>query len=338
MGSRLRIGIVGAGFGSYGLLPAFRRDHRCEVTAIATSSEVTAYAAASRLSIPRSFGCWEELVNSPHVDAIAIATPPVCQPAIALAALSRGKPVFAEKPMAATLADAETLLKAAEASRVANVVDFLFPELVVFAKAKQLISEGWIGTPLHITAEWIFWSHDHRHQATTWRTDSHAGGGALSHFGSHMIYYLQWFFGPIASVTARVTKPLDYPHSGDTLATIMLSFENGTSGTMTVSSGSPTTPRHSVEMLGTQGSLMLSNTSGSPISFTLKHKDCLMSEPEQSGVDCRVPATFQIVQRFINWILTGEKTRPSFRDGLDVQRVIESAAMQSRPWSTSCQD
>ena len=304
---RLRIGIVGAGFGSYGLVPAFRRDDRCEVTAIATSKN------------------WKEFVASRDVDAIAIATPPIFQPEIALAALSNGKHVFAEKPLAATLADAEKLLKAAESSGLANVVDFLFPELVVFAKAKQMIAEGCIGIPLHIAAEWIFWSHDHRHQVTTWRTDAKAGGGALSHFGSHMIYYLQWFFGPIASVTARVAKPSDYRHSGDTLATLMLSFESGTSGTMTVSSGVPTTPRHSVQILGTKGSLMLSNISGSPVSFTLQHKDCVMSEPEQSGVDCRVPATSRIVQRFIDCILMGQKTRPSFRDGFDVQRVIESA-------------
>jgi len=288
-------------------VPAFRRDDRCEVTAVATSKD------------------WKELVTRSDVDAIAIATPPIYQPAIALAALSSGKPVFAEKPLAATIADAEKLVSAAESAGLANVVDFLFPELTVFAKAKALMSQGYIGTPLHIAAEWIFWSFDHRENVTTWRTDARSGGGALAHVGSHMIYYLQWFFGPIASVTARVTKPSDYRHSGDTIATLMLSFESGTSGTMTVSSGTPTTPRHSVQILGTNGSLILSNTSGSPISFTLQHKDCVMSEPEQSGVDCRVPAASRIVQRFIDWIVTGVPTRPSFRDGYDVQRVIQSA-------------
>lgn len=307
MSSRIRIGIVGAGFGSYGLLPAFRRDPRCEVTAVATSKD------------------WRELVTSKNVDAIAIATPPLFQPEIAYAAFCRGRHVFAEKPLAATLADAEKLLRAAESTGLANVVDFLFPELDTFSKAKQLMSDGSIGTPLHISAEWIFWSHDHRNKVTTWRTDSRAGGGALSHFGSHMIYYMQWFFGPIVSVNARVTKPLDYPHHGDTLATLLFSFENGTSGALTVSSGTPTTPRHSVEILGTEGSLRLSNLSGSPISFTLQHKDGVMSEPEQSGVDCRVPATSRIVHRFMDWILTGQKTRPSFRDGLDVQRVLDLA-------------
>lgn len=303
---KVRIGIVGAGFGSYGLLPAFRRDSRCEVTAIATRQ-------------------WEELVSSNQVDAIAIATPPIFQPAIALAALSFGKHVFAEKPLAATLSDAEELCILAESYGLANVVDFLFPELTVFAGAKELLGQGSIGTPLHITAEWIFWSHDHRHRATTWRTDSRSGGGALSHFGSHMIYYMQWFLGPIRSVTARTAKPSDYPHSGDTFATLMLSFENGTSGTMTVCSGTPTTPRHTVEILGTDGSLTLSNTSGSPISFTLQHKGGVISEPEQSGVDCRVPAVSRIASRFIGWILTGQPTSPSFRDGLEVQRVIEAA-------------
>lgn len=328
---KLRIGIVGAGYGSYGLLPAFRRDKRCEVAAIATSSEETARRAAAKLGIPRAFGCWEDLVESEHVDAVAIATPPVFQPTIALAAFSIGKPVFAEKPMAASLRDAEELLKAAEESQLANVVDFLFPELRVFKNAKQLMDQGCIGTPLHIAAEWIFWSHDHRTNATTWRTDALAGGGALAHYGSHMIYYLQWFFGKVVSVTARVRKPLAYQHSGDTIATLMLSFENGSAGTMTISSGSPTASRHSIEILGTTGTLVLSNDSENPVhGFMLQYHKAQNSvgyliEPEQSDVDCRVPAASQIVRRFVDWILTGQKTNPSFRDGLDVQRVIESA-------------
>lgn len=328
---RIRVGIVGAGFGSYGLLPAFRRDQRCEVTAIATSSRDSAAWATSRLGI-RTFWRWEDLVTSKEVDAIAIATPPVFQPAIALAALSVGKPVFAEKPMAATLADAEQLLKAADESKLANVIDFIFPELVVFGKAKELLCQGCIGTPLHIAAEWIFWSADHRSNATTWRTDSRAGGGALAHYGSHMIYYLQWFFGPIISLAARVTKPADYRHSGDTIATLMLSFENGTAGTLTVSSGSPTAARHSVEILGTTGTLVLSNESENPVhGFKLQqHGGQEFVEPEETDVDCRVPAASRIVNRFIDWILTGQETSPSFRDGVEVQRVIESATQAGR--------
>ena len=65
---KLRVVIVGAGFGSYGLVPAFRRDDRCEVAAIVTRQ-------------------WENVVSSKQVDAIAIAVPPVFQPAIALAAM-----------------------------------------------------------------------------------------------------------------------------------------------------------------------------------------------------------------------------------------------------------
>lgn len=322
---KVRVGIIGAGFGSYGLLPAFRGDPRCEVVAIATSSQGSAARAALKLGIPRAFRSWEELVERKDIDAIAIATPPVFQAPIALSAMYYGKSVFAEKPLATNPVDAENILRAAEEAKRANVVDFLFPELVTFQKAKQLVDEGSIGTPMHIDADWIFLSHDHRHDQTTWRTDSEAGGGALAHFGSHMIYYLQWFFGPIASVKAHIDRPSDYKHSGDTLATMLLSFKNGKSGTLTVSSASPTTPRHLVQILGTKGSLMLSNTSSGPVSFTLQSKDCVMSEPEQSGVDSRVPAASRLVRRFIDWILTGKPTRPSFRDGYEVQRIIELA-------------
>ena len=325
----IQIGIIGTGFGSYGLLPAFRRDSRCVVTAIAASSQEKANAVASKLNIPQAFGHWEDLVMNREVDAIAIATPPVIQPLIALAAMSHKKPVFAEKPIASTVVEAEKLTRVADETRLANVVDFIFPELVTFRKAKELIHQD-IGSPLHVVAEWIFWSADHANDATTWRTDSHAGGGALAHYGSHMIYYLEWFFGPIVSVSANIARPINYRHSGDTLASLLLSFESGMTGTLIISSGSPIAAKHSITVLGVDGSVLLSNETENPIhGFKLKHYrgrklvGDIILEPEETGIDCRVPAVSKIAHRFIDWILTGQTTRPSFKDGLSTQRIIE---------------
>ena len=107
----IRLGIVGSNYGRNVLLPAFRADPRCEVVALAGSDPARTAEAARAAAVARAFGRWEELVEHADVDAVAIATPPRLQPAIAVGALGRGKPVFVEKPLAVDLDSAASMLR-----------------------------------------------------------------------------------------------------------------------------------------------------------------------------------------------------------------------------------
>ncbi len=122
----IKIGIVGCNYGRLVQLPAFRLDPRCDVVALAGRDAVRTAELAKAANIPLAFGSWEQLVEHPDVDAVAIAAVPSLQPAIAIRALQLGKPVFAEKPMAADLAGAEAMAKAAEASGRATSDRFQF--------------------------------------------------------------------------------------------------------------------------------------------------------------------------------------------------------------------
>ena len=120
------IGIIGCNYGRLVHLPAFRLDSRCSVIALAGSDVTRTAAIAQASNIPVAFGNWMELVEHPDIDAVTIGAPPGLQPAIAIRALELGKPVFAEKPIAADLAGAEAMVGAALASGRANMVDFNF--------------------------------------------------------------------------------------------------------------------------------------------------------------------------------------------------------------------
>src|SRR6266496_3127464 len=107
------IGIVGCNYGRMVLIPAFRRDPRCEVVALAATDAARAAECARDGDVPRAFGGWQALVEEPTVAVVAIAVPPDVQPAIAQRALELGKPVFLEKPLAADLAGAQMIFKSA---------------------------------------------------------------------------------------------------------------------------------------------------------------------------------------------------------------------------------
>ena len=117
MSAQLRIGVIGIGFGQKVLVPAFAAEPHCTVAGICASDFQRARRVADRLDLPKAYGNWEQLIADPDIDVVAIAVPPSLQPAIAAAALAKGKHVFCEKPMASSLQGASQMLGAARSLR-----------------------------------------------------------------------------------------------------------------------------------------------------------------------------------------------------------------------------
>ena len=138
----IRLGIVGCNYGRTVQLPAFRNDPRCIVVALAGTDRLRAAEIARASGIPTAFGNWEDLLKRSDIDAVAIATPPDVQPAIATRAFERDKAVFIEKPMAASLQDAAAMLQASRMGEQIAMIDFNFTEVMAWRKAKELIDAG----------------------------------------------------------------------------------------------------------------------------------------------------------------------------------------------------
>src|SRR3569833_2859314 len=148
----IRVGIVGSNYGRTVLLPAFRADPRCDVVALAGSNEGRARALADAAGVARAYGNWRTLVEDQQIDAVAIATRPDLQPAIALDAIARGKAVFAEKPMASDLPGARRMFEAARGMRVAAAIDFNFHQIAAWQRAKEMLDRGPIAALRHLPA------------------------------------------------------------------------------------------------------------------------------------------------------------------------------------------
>ena len=86
---RINVGIIGTGFGRYGLAPAFQLDPRCEIVAIAASSMKSAEAGADQMAGAVATTV-DDMIGDPDIAAIAIAIPPSGQGKIAQKALMAG--------------------------------------------------------------------------------------------------------------------------------------------------------------------------------------------------------------------------------------------------------
>ena len=99
----LRVGIVSAAWGAFAHLPAWRAIPGVEVTAICTSREETARAAADRLGLPRAFWNAQEMCADPDIDIVDLGTRPSVRLPMVLAALAHGKHVYRLRIYASSL-------------------------------------------------------------------------------------------------------------------------------------------------------------------------------------------------------------------------------------------
>lgn len=327
----IRLGIVGCNYGRQVQLPAFRLDPRCQVVALAGSDAARTATVARESGIPESFGNWMPMLD--RVDAIAIAAPPRLQPEIAIAALQRGKPVFAEKPMAADLADAAAMLKSA--GTLPAMMDFNFTQIPAWRKAKTMLDDGSIGRLRHATVTWHVENASTRLRLRNWKTSGEQGGGALGNFSSHSLHYLEWFCGSVAGLSARLSGLPDDP-AFETNVTLSLAFRSGATASFSMSCASYLGSGHRLEFYGEDGTLVLDNpTSDYMRGFALSHarRPATTLTPvavEEDPIDRKFPAEARIApvsrlaSRFIDAIEQRRPVTPGFGEGYRTQMLLDA--------------
>lgn len=141
----LHIGVIGYGYWGPNLVRNFANVDGATVTFISDTNQASLKRA--QLAHPRirttPSDC--EVIHSPKVDAIAIATPVSTHFALAKRALANGKHVFVEKPFTTSVAHAEELIELAEQKNLKIMVDHTFLFTGAVKKIKQLIDEDILG-------------------------------------------------------------------------------------------------------------------------------------------------------------------------------------------------
>ena len=138
MAALIKIGFVGGGMmAQIGHLPFYLADPRVEVTAIAEERPSLRAALSAKLGPDRLLPGREALLARSDIDAVIISAPRPATGPLTLEALSAGKHVLAEKPMAHSAAQARRLVEAAQQRKLVYAVGYmkLFDPGVVAARA-----------------------------------------------------------------------------------------------------------------------------------------------------------------------------------------------------------
>ena len=158
-----------------------------------------AAAAAVRLGWESVETDWKAVVERDDVQLVDICTPGSSHGEIATAALTAGKHVLCEKPLANTVAEARSMAevaRAARASGVRSMVGFNYRRVPAVTFARQLVAGGRVGEIRHVRAQYLQdWIVDPEFPLV-WRLKAdEAGSGALGDIGAHIVDLTQYVTG-----------------------------------------------------------------------------------------------------------------------------------------------
>jgi predicted dehydrogenase len=314
-------------------------------------------AAATQYGWAEATTDWRSVLERDDVDIVDLCIPGHLHCELAVAALEAGKHVLVEKPLANTLAEAEQMTAVAEAATERGVyamVGFNYRRLPALAQARQLVADGRIGTVRQVRAAYLQdWLADET-APMTWRLRKEtAGSGAIGDLASHAVDQVRYLLGQdITEVTARMETfvPSRTGPNGPELVTV----DDAAWATLRTDGGAVASLEVSRMATGRKNALQLElYGSGGAIRFDLERLNelrvcldgaagfttILMTEPQHPYAGAWWPTghilgwdhsfTNQAAD-FLGAIAAGVQPRPSFADGLAVQRVLaaieESAA------------
>ena len=254
----IRAAIIGTGFMGEAHAEALRRVPGVEVTAVASHRQAHAGALAARWGVPFATDDWRAAVDRADVDVVHDCTPNDLHVEVNRAALEAGKHVVSEKPLTTTVQDAEALVRLAAETGLVAAVNFNYRFYPLVQHARALVESGDVGR-VHVVhgqyvQDWLLRETDYN-----WRVEAPAGGAsrAFADIGSHWCDLVQFVTGQrITSVCAdlftvhgtrqKPTRAAETFQSGggetesvavgtEDGATVLLRFEGGARGALTVS-------------------------------------------------------------------------------------------------------
>src|SRR5688500_705998 len=240
-------------------LDAIERIDGLQLSAVCDVDETRAKEAGTRAGVPW-FRSLEEMLSTAECDAVAICTPSGLHPAHGILAAAAGKHVICEKPMAISLAGADSLVQACDAAGVTLFVvkqNRLNPPIQLI---KNAIDKGRFGR-IYLANTTVRWSRPQEYyDQAPWRGTWEFDGGAFMNQASHYVDLIQWLVGPVESVVAKTATLARRIETEDT-GVAVLRFRSGALGVIEVTMLTyPKNLEGSLTLLGERGTIRIGGT------------------------------------------------------------------------------
>ncbi|HEY1298033.1 MAG TPA: Gfo/Idh/MocA family oxidoreductase [Chloroflexota bacterium] len=220
------LGVAVFGAGRAGHSHAHAIEHSAEVRLVAVfdadQDRADAYAEQHGCL---AFTSPEAILQRDDVDLVMIALPNFLHASASIQAVSAGKHVFLEKPMADTLEECDQIIAATERAGVHLLVAHSQRYFAATVRARELLKGGELGQPVFATDSW--YKSFGLANRLPWFRDRATGGGMWLMNGAHMIDRTCWVLDTsVESVQAWIGSPF-HGLSADDADLAYLTLRNG---------------------------------------------------------------------------------------------------------------
>lgn len=375
---KIKVGVVGTGFIGPAHIEALRRLPNVEVTALCEVTIELAKEKAAQLGIARAY-TFDDLLKQDDITSVHICTPNFLHFSQSKAALLAGKHVICEKPLAKDLHEAEELVALAAQTGLVNAVHFNLRYYPLVRQMKTMHEKGDLGDVYSIIGsylqDWLFYETDYN-----WRLEPDKSGDsrAIADIGSHLMDVIEYITGlktvevmadfntihktrkkplkPVETYSGKMLQPEDYadvPITTEDHANVLLRFDNGNRGSVTVSQVSAGRKNQlKLEISGSKKTFAFNSESPNEIWIGNRngYNESLMRDPSLAYPEARALMTFpgghnegfpdtskQMFKEVYAAIAEGKQpenpTFPTFADGyrelLICERILESNKKQA---------
>ncbi len=326
----VRWGIAGCGWVAHDFAaPAIA----ASVNGVLTAVHDRDPAAMARFAAP-AFPSVDALLAG--VDALYVATPNHAHRALVEAAARAGVAVLCEKPMATTMTDAQAMVAACQAAGVLYATAFDQRFHAAHRRVAGLVAEGALGTVTAVRIVYACWVGPAFNAALggdNWRVDPvRAGGGALIDLAPHGLDLARMILGSPLVEVAAMGQAQVHPYPVEDGAVLMVRAASGALVQLHVAYNCPEMlPRRRLEVVGTAGQVVATDTMGQTPGGTLEFIDAatgIARTLDVPGID-RSPFLDQ-VEAFARAV-EGEPFAFTPQDDLAIMALTLQAQTQARP-------
>ncbi|HEU5243443.1 MAG TPA: Gfo/Idh/MocA family oxidoreductase [Gaiellaceae bacterium] len=317
-----RIGVVGLGYWGPNVARNVAANPRAELAWLCDRSPDTLAAAADRHPHARTTASYQELLEDPELDAVAIVTPVSTHYELAVAALEAGKHLLVEKPLAASSSQAADLIELASERSLVLLPGHTFLYSPPVVKVKELLDAGALGDIYFISLSRVNLGLHQPDVSVVWD------------LAPHDLSILSFWLGGMPDEVSAVSRSCVLPATPD-VAFVNLRFGAGTIAHLELSWLSPVKLRRT-SIVGSEKMVVYDDTSNEPIrifdagaelpapetfgEFRLTYRTGDIVSPK---IDAMEPLALE-VDDFCTAILEGTETRSSPRLGYEVVRTVEA--------------
>jgi predicted dehydrogenase len=343
--ARTRIAIAGAGYIGQAHLAAAQLSGTVEPVALIDPAQA-AIDIAAKAGIPL-YASLPDMLAHQRPDGVVLATPNALHVPHALLCIEADLPILLEKPLAPTVAEAEVLVRAVQASNAQVLIGHHRAHSPIMAKAREVVQSGKLGRLVSVMGSALFLKPDHYFSDAPWRRELGAGPILLNMI--HEVHNLRMLCGDIVAVQAFTSHATRGFAVEDTVA-INLRFESGVLGTFMLSdtaasakSWEQTSSENTVyPSYDDEDCYVISGTFGSLSVPTMRIKSYARDEDrswwkpfEQSVVDMTRDDPIKLQMEHFGAVVRGEATPlVSAQDGLNNLRITEAIVQAAKTGQT----